>query len=144
MTQIHTILPSKPPTPFRYFRTCYRHPAGQVGVAISDWLFGLAWVMPVGGGYRISNTGLVSLYALGVRSQRLATHHVYGYCTDLTEKRQHLKGDLGAALTGWLMEREWAARKPLDEQARRSGGRELRLTEVGRLGLTSLGVKLPG
>lgn len=128
---------------FRYFRTCYRHPAGQVGVAISDWLFTLGWVLPVAGGYRLSNTGLVSLYALGVRGQPLATHHIYSFCTDHTERRHHLSGDLGAALTGWLMDREWAERTPSDEQPKRSLGRELRLTAAGRAGLASLGVKLP-
>lgn len=121
---------------FRYFRTCYRHPAGQVGVAITDWLLELAWVLPVAGGYRLSPTGLVSLFALGARSEGLRTHRIYTYCADLTEgRRHHLSGDLGAALTGWLFDREWAARLP-------EGGRAMLLTDGGRAALAGLGVKV--
>ena len=121
---------------FRYARTCYRHPAGVVGVALTDWLLGLAWVEATGGGYKLSSTGLVSLYALGARSQPLATHKIYPYCTDLTEKRVHFSGDLGAALTQWMLDRAWVVR-------RAEGGRVLLVPEAGYAGLTSLGVSLP-
>ncbi|MBI2887461.1 MAG: hypothetical protein HYY02_09655 [Chloroflexi bacterium] len=122
--------------PFRYARTCYRHPAGQVGVAITDWLLDLAWVLPTGGGYRLTNTGLVSLDALGAPGDRLRTDRAYSFCTDYTERRHHLSGDLGAALTQWLFAREWAIRAP-------EGGRLLQLTDAGRVALTGLRVKLP-
>jgi hypothetical protein len=121
---------------FRYARTCYRHPAGQVGVAITDWLLDIAWVLPAPGGYRLSNSGLLCLHALGARSHPLETGRIYGFCADLTERRPHLGGDLGAALTLWLLDRAWVVRSDL-------GRRLLEVTPAGHAGLASLGVKLP-
>ena len=133
---------------FRYFRTHEDHPAGQVGVAIAEWLFGLGWVLPVGGGYHIAPSGLVALHALGARSQELATHTVYSFCTDETEGRHHLSGELGAALTQWLVSREWAQRLstlPGESSTGETGAPKdgMALTEAGYAGLTSLGVQLP-
>lgn len=129
-------MPARNTAAFRYARTCYRHPAGQVGVAITDWLLTTAWVLAAPGGYRLSNSGLMCLHALGARSQPLETIRTYSFCADLTEKRPHLSGDLGAALTDWLFSREWAVRPE-------GGGRLLTITESGLTGLASLGVKLP-
>ena len=129
------------PASFRYFRTHEEHPAGQVGVAIAEWLFGLGWVLPAGGGYHIAPSGLVALHALGARSQELATHTIYSFCTDETEGRHHLSGELGAALTDWLVSREWAQRLPNGQAGASEDG--MALKEAGYAGLTSLGVRLP-
>ena len=93
-------------------------------------------MLPTGGGYRVTSSGLISLMAVGVPVDRLWTGRPYSFCTDTTEKRHHLSGDLGAALTQWLFFREWASRPP-------QGGRLLLLTEAGRAALTSMMVKLP-
>lgn len=112
---------------FKFFRTCYRHPAGQVGVAVTDWLLELGMVMPAPGGYQVSNSGLVMLYSLGARNSRLTTRLTYRFCIDYTEKRPHVAGDLGAALTQWLLSRGWASRSS-------EGGRPLQRPKQGLAG----------
>lgn len=119
----------------RTARTCYRHPAGQLGVALTDWLRARGWVVPADGGYRLTADGRARLAALGVPADRLDTRRVYKACTDHTERRDHLGGDLGAALTAWLFAQGWVARPP-------EGGRGLLLGSKGRAALADLGVAL--
>jgi hypothetical protein len=51
-------------------------------------------------------------------------------CLDWTERRYHLKGLVGAAILGRLLELGWFKRI--------SGGRALRLTSSGRIGLSEI------
>ncbi len=53
-------------------------------------------------------------------------------CVDLTERRFHLGGRLGAALTSFMFEQDWVAR--------RAGSRALVVTGAGRDGLHALGI----
>lgn len=130
-------MPWRAKAALREARTCYRHPAGQLGVALTDWLRTCGWVAPADGGYRLTAEGLARLAALGVPTDRLDIHRVYRACCDHTERRDHLAGDLGAALTTWLFARGWVARPP-------EGGRALLVSADGRAGLARLGVALPG
>lgn len=120
----------------RAARTCYRHPAGQLGVALADWLRGRAWVAPADGGYRLTPDGRAQLAMLGAPVQRLDVRRVFKACTDHTERRDHLAGDLGATLTAWLLAQGWVRRPP-------EGGRALLLSDTGRAALGRLGVRLP-
>lgn len=120
----------------RAARTCYRHPAGQLGVALADWLCGRGWVAPADGGYRLTPEGQAQLAALGAPVEPLDVQRVFKACTDHTERRDHLAGDLGAALTTWLVAQGWVTRPP-------EGGRALLLSDAGRAALGRLGVRLP-
>jgi hypothetical protein len=82
-------------------------------------------------GYRLTADGEHRLAAFGVdlattqRGRRPFTRT----CIDLTERRPHLAGALGAVLCGRMLELRWFVR-------RGPGQRALRLTDDGRRGLT--------
>ncbi len=53
--------------------------------------------------------------------------HFAKACLDWTERKHHLGGALGRAITSKMLELKWLVRLP--------NGRALRVTETGRLGL---------
>ncbi|MEN6538149.1 MAG: metalloregulator ArsR/SmtB family transcription factor [Mizugakiibacter sp.] len=123
-----------------YARTCYRHLAGQLGVAVYDWLsregdlkLGAdalqfdrdALQLTPRGAARLREADLLAddAHAAGLRGRA---------CLDWTERRFHLGGTLGVQLTARMLERGWL---------RRTGQtRALALTPPGRAGLRRLGV----
>jgi DNA-binding transcriptional ArsR family regulator len=112
----------------RYARTCYDHLAGTLGVAVLDAMRRKRWLAPADGGYRVSRSGSLALEAAGVdvagavgRRRSFARP-----CIDWTERRPHLAGALGAALTTTLFDRDWI---------RRHDGRGVAPTDGGRIAL---------
>jgi hypothetical protein len=87
-------------------RTCYDHLAGRLGVGLLDALAdgllasnGESFVLTSKGRSRFVTFGLdVETLSRGRRPLTRA-------CLDWTERRHHLAGALGAALTGELFER---------------------------------------
>lgn len=115
-----------------YARTCYDHLAGQVGVAITDALVTQGVVEPLRpgavGGIPRPDHGLLATIGFepDPRSRRPAVRG----CLDLTARRPHLAGGLGAAVLTYVERHGWI------ERAR--SGRSVRLTPAGRHGLVGL------
>ncbi|WP_113699516.1 ArsR/SmtB family transcription factor [Nonomuraea lactucae] len=109
-------------------RTCYDHLAGRAGVGLLDRL-------REGGcltGEEVTPEGERLLAGLGVdvAAARAARRRFAPECLDWTERRAHLGGALGAAVTGALLELGWYVRGPVP--------RAVTLTDVGRGGLAAL------
>lgn len=119
-------------------RTCYDHLAGRVGVLLFEALADRGLIEPSGAGedgeYALTPKGAEVLGDLGVGIPAGRRRFAVA-CLDWTERRPHLGGALGAALTGRLVELGWLER-----------GRERRalvVTEEGRRGLTDVFGCLP-
>jgi DNA-binding transcriptional ArsR family regulator len=117
----------------RFARTCYDHLAGVVGVALLDALLARRW-LSAEGGLLLMPPGKAGLERLGIdvldaqRSKRIFARA----CLDWTEKRFHLAGALGAAMTGSMLKQGWFIRRGV--------GRGLEVTDRGQAGLRELGV----
>ncbi|MBM7784276.1 ArsR/SmtB family transcription factor [Tenggerimyces flavus] len=106
-------------------RTCYDHLAGQAGVALTSAFHVLGYLdeealTPVGA--RAFTEFGVDVEALRQRRRVLVRH-----CVDWTERRPHLAGALGAAITAELFDRGWLVRI--------GTGRAVQVTPPGRQGL---------
>lgn len=110
----------------RLARTCYDHVAGALGVAMFDGMVEQRWLDEQ---CVLAETGERRLGELGVDVQacRRSRRQFARPCLDWTQRRMHLAGALGAAITDRLTEREWI------EAAR--PGRGLRITAAGVDGL---------
>jgi len=108
-------------------RTCYDHLAGRAGVALLDALRGGCLEDA-----RVTERGERLLSGLGVDLAAVrASRRVFAPdCLDWTERRAHLGGALGAAVTEVLFERGWYRRMTTP--------RAVTVTEAGRKGLTEL------
>jgi DNA-binding transcriptional ArsR family regulator len=108
----------------RFARTCYDHLAGELGVLLTDTLVERGLVAPTGAD--VTPSGDAWLRDLGIDAQALrATRRTHvRFCLDWSERRDHLAGAVGAAITASLLERRWIVR--LD------GTRAVRLTPRGR------------
>ena len=131
-TPVRSLRASTEARSLRFARTCYDHLAGRLGVATLDAYLDLDWLTPQSGGYLVSRAGECELTGLGIdlaalRRQRRSFARP---CLDWTERRPHLAGALGAALTTSYLDRGWLA-----PQSRRRG---LRLTAAGEVGLGEL------
>jgi hypothetical protein len=116
-------------------RTCYDHLAGRAGVALFDAL--LRQRVLAGGGtgqdaaYEVTPDGAGKLGAFGVNvaEVRRSRRRFAGACLDWTQRRPHLNGALGAAVTDRLLQLGWIQRGP--------GRRAVRVTEPGQEGLAA-------
>ncbi len=110
-----------------FARMCYDHLAGSLGVLLADTLVERGYV--VAGGTELSPEGESWLAGLGidVASLRARRRTFVRACLDWTERRDHLAGAVGAALTESLLSRSWIVR--------RAETRAVRLTARGRDGL---------
>jgi hypothetical protein len=110
-------------------RTCYKHLAGQLGVA---WLASLESEQLLrirDGDLSLSPRGIARFEDLGLTQDSWPAGKP---CLDWTERRNHLAGPLGVLLTEHLFAIRWLAR--------REGGRALRITDRGRSGFARFGV----
>ncbi len=123
--------------PLLFARTCYDHLAGKVAVALADALL-VGGLLELGTGrYYVTSTGErafteldVDLCALNQQRRPLARP-----CLDWTERRYHVAGALGAALSARLLQRKWLVRL--------EGTRAVHLTPGGLAGLKEVfGVRL--
>jgi hypothetical protein len=131
-------------------RTCYDHLAGRAGVALLDALLTQQLLIraatdsgpagaatqggrsgPVPGEFAVTAAGASALAAFGVdvESVRRSRRRLAGACLDWTERRPHLSGALGAAVTARMLELRWFERP--------QAGRGLRLTQTGTDGLAA-------
>ena len=132
-------------------RTCYDHLAGRAGVALLDALLGsgaltsqdpdgagaagtgrgaaAAAMTEAGTGYTVTEPGAATLAGFGVDVAGLlrSRRKFAGSCLDWTQRRPHLNGALGAAITSRLLQLGWIERG----RSRRA----VRVTPAGQDGL---------
>jgi DNA-binding transcriptional ArsR family regulator len=114
-------------------RTCYDHLAGRAGVALFDAFMQQRIVTGSGTGaeaaYEVTADGAGALEEFGINlgELRRGRRRFAGACLDWTQRRPHLNGALGAAVTARLLELGWIERGP----SRRS----VRVTAEGKDGL---------
>lgn len=114
----------------RRARMCYDHLAGTAGVALAEALTARGVLVPGGdGGYALGPAAPAVLAQIGVVVERLERRRrpLARACMDWSERRHHLAGSLGAALTSRLIELGWLR---LAEASR-----VVRVTPGGRRGL---------
>jgi DNA-binding transcriptional ArsR family regulator len=113
----------------RRARMCYDHLAGTVGVALADALADRGVLVAQDRGYAVTAAAPAVLEQIGVRIEQLERRRrpLARRCMDWSERRHHLAGSLGAAVTSRLIELDWLR---LAE-----GSRIVRLTPTGRRGL---------
>jgi DNA-binding transcriptional ArsR family regulator len=136
---LQAIAPQKPVRSLResdqlkalqYARTCYDHLAGKIGVALTDKLLELKLIEESENDFILSEAGKKKLKEFGVEVEgsTKSRRHFARQCLDWSERRYHLAGSLGAALTNRLFELQWIENLP--------GGRAVRVTDAGRKGLS--------
>ncbi|HET7355718.1 MAG TPA: winged helix-turn-helix domain-containing protein [Nocardioidaceae bacterium] len=105
-------------------RTCYDHLAGRLGVAVLDGLLD-AGVLRRRGGLVVTRAGRTWFDELGisVSSLEAGRRPLLRDCLDLTERRPHLAGSLGAGLCSTFLARGWVRRT--------SSSRALAVTPAG-------------
>jgi hypothetical protein len=116
-------------------RTCYDHLAGRAGVALLDAF--LRQRILTGGGtgknaaYEVTGEGVDTLTEFGVDVAGLSRsrRRLAGACLDWTQRRPHLNGALGAAVTARLLDLGWIEYGPTK--------RAVRITEPGQDGLSA-------
>lgn len=121
----------------RYARTCYDHIAGEVGVGLTDRLLALGMIDRSGRDFVVNKQGYECFKNFGIEVDKVQKErrHFTRQCLDWSERRHHIAGSLGAAITNRLFELEWIARIP--------GGRAVRITDAGLNGLADeFGLKL--
>jgi DNA-binding transcriptional ArsR family regulator len=115
----------------RAARTCYDHLAGRLGVAIADAALGAG---ALDEDHSLGPRARTWFAGLGVDLDALepGRRPLLRFCTDWTERREHLAGVLGAAVCAAVLERSWAIRRP--------SSRALRITPLGERELRRLGI----
>jgi DNA-binding transcriptional ArsR family regulator len=111
-------------------RTCYDHLAGEAGVVLFAALVDGGLIEADGDeAFEVTAKGEEQLGALGldVAALRRSRRRFAWRCLDWTERRPHLNGALGAALTARMIELGWFERG--------STRRALLVTDAGRAGL---------
>lgn len=116
-------LPAKRVTPrapdaLRKARSCYDHLAGRTGVAVTAALMKQRVLIPEGRDFVLSPKGERLMATLGIGTAPLrGTRRAFArQCLDWTERKVHLAGALGAALTSFYLEQGWLTR-PDDSRA---------------------------
>lgn len=122
----------------RRARMCYDHLAGTVGVVLAEALADRGVLVSGDQGYAVTAAAPAVLAQIGVRIDGLdrLRRPLARRCMDWSERRHHLAGSLGAAVTSRLIELDWLR---LAEASR-----VVRLTAEGQRGLGEwLQVDLP-
>jgi DNA-binding transcriptional ArsR family regulator len=111
-----------------FARTCYDHLAGWTGVELTRALADSGCLERDGMQFNLTPTGWATLEGFGLDVEILALQRNFAKaCLDWTERKPHLGGALGRALTARFLELQWIVRL--------QSGRSLRVTAAGRVGL---------
>jgi len=105
-------LPKATPPQFVRARTCYDHLAGDTAVQICAAMLEARWLVVEGLDFRLTALGEERLAALGVdiETARHSRRAFARACVDLTQRRPHVGGALGAALLEMYLARGWIQR----------------------------------
>ena len=117
--------PPRIPADMRRTRTCYDHLAGEIGVAIADELLSRGAVVLDGQAAEVTPAGHAFFARLGIdlAGDGKLRRALCRPCMDLSERRPHLAGRVGAALCACCLNRGWLAR--------RAGSRTLDISPLG-------------
>ncbi len=132
---VRTLRQSREAAALAQARTCYDHLAGRAGVELLDALIRKGFLNGDGTGpsstYEVTPAGAQILQAFGVdiAELRRSRRRFAGACLDWTQRRPHLNGALGAAVTGRLLQQGWIERG--------SFRRAIQVTNAGRDGLAA-------
>ncbi len=114
-----------------FARTCYRHLAGTVGVAITDALVAKGYLLEAEPKvFALGDDGRAWFDEIGVDLTGDGRRVLARRCLDWTERRHHLAGIAGDRLFARLRARRWL------EQ--RAGARTVRVTAAGVRGLADM------
>jgi hypothetical protein len=113
----------------RWARMCYDHLAGAVGVSVTEALIGRGLLVERDGSFHMAPDGAAEFGRFGIEVNRLErrTRPLLRPCLDWSERRYHLAGSLGAALTSALLTRRWITT--------REASRIVTVTKAGEAGL---------
>jgi DNA-binding transcriptional ArsR family regulator len=112
---------------FARARTCYDHFAGKLGVALTDAMTERG-LLDWSEGVALTPEGQQWLENLGIAVELRRGRPAVRSCLDVTERRPHLAGAVGAALCDHALKQGWVSRI--------AGGRALKVTgSVETLGL---------
>lgn len=98
----------------RHARLCYDHVAGEIGVGLTACLVDGGFLTLAHHDAHVTASGVEFLSGFGI-DLALARKQRRNYCKaclDWTEKRNHLAGAVGAALTKRLFDLKWIERSP--------------------------------
>lgn len=119
----------------RAARTCYDHLAGQLGVAVTEMLRRRSWLADDLSSVTSVGRLELSRWSIVVEDLEAGRRAVVRSCIDWTERRPHVAGALGAALSSLALSESWVCRV--------ASRRGLKVTPIGRKALVALGVTLP-
>ena len=102
------------PVQFLRARTCYDHLAGEIAVQILHSMRKSRWLASAGRDYKATRLGQEKLVALGIdaTAERKGRRPFARGCVDLTQRRPHLAGTLGAELLDLSVREGWIVRTP--------------------------------
>ncbi len=118
-------LATRTPGTLRMARTCYDHLAGEVAVAIYDFLQQEAWL--TADGTALTTLGEAHFSRLGITLDAGSRRKACCACLDWSERRFHPGGAVGAALLQWGVQKGWFTLTP--------GYREVTISEAGKRAL---------
>ena len=121
----------------RFARSCYDHLAGRLGVALTDALIARGHLVLSDEGGEVTPSGerLLRRFGAALRAPANSRRMFCQPCLDWSERRYHVKGQVGAEILRCCLARAWVARS--------RDGRALHLTAAGRTGLAeTFGVEL--
>jgi DNA-binding transcriptional ArsR family regulator len=102
------------PSQFLHARTCYDHLAGEMAVSVLQAMLDARWLVADGHEFKATRLGHEKFAALGIDPRRAdAGRRAFARgCVDLTQRRPHLAGALGAALLDLYVRERWVLRTP--------------------------------
>lgn len=108
-----------------YARTCYSHLAGKFGVALTEALIQLEYLLDLGEFYQVTDKGKEWLRAFGIHSfpKKVSLENVPHHI-DWTERKHHLAGPLALAIMNRLLDLNWIENGSIR--------RSIQITKVGR------------
>jgi hypothetical protein len=97
---------------FSIARICYDHLAGRISVAVTDFLIAHQYVIPGDAAAEITDEGTRFFNEFGIDLPALcSTRRPFcRLCLDWTERRPHIAGAVGAALTKRCFDLGWTER----------------------------------
>jgi DNA-binding transcriptional ArsR family regulator len=93
-------------------RICYDHLAGRLSVDLADWLVARGYIVLSEEAAEITAAGARFFTELGIAlpARRSARRAFCALCLDWTERRPHIAGPLGAAMTKRFFDLGWIER----------------------------------
>jgi DNA-binding transcriptional ArsR family regulator len=103
---------SRPARALDAARICFDHLAGRLSVDVTDSLVGREYLVPDGEAAEITRAGARFLTGFGIElpALRATRRRLCRLCLDWTERRPHIAGAVGAAITRRFFDLGWMER----------------------------------